>query len=261
MLLLEKDLDVLTDGVTGGRRIFANTIKYVLMGTSSNFGNMFSAAGASIFLKFLPMTASQILLNNLLYDTSQLAIPTNNVNPELVAQPTRWDIGFIRRFMIIIGPISSIFDFATFAIMLWVFHAGEHLFQTGWFVESLATQTLVIFVIRTRRVPFFRSVASTPMALAAVGITAIGAVLPYTGHLARILGFQPLPGRFFLALAGIVVAYLALAETGKYLFYRTYHAPAAPTARHRTAGYRVCRRAGRYTTIHSLRPAHRSAQP
>jgi P-type Mg2+ transporter len=113
--------------------------------------------------------------------------------------------------MIIIGPISSIFDFVTFGIMLWVFHAGEHLFQTGWFVESLAAQTLVIFVIRTRRVPFFRSVASTPMALAAVGITAIGAVLPYTGRLARILGFQPLPGTFFSALAGIVVVYLVLA--------------------------------------------------
>jgi Mg2+-importing ATPase len=261
VLLLEKDLDVLADGVAEGRRIFANTIKYVLMGTSSNFGNMFSAAGASLFLKFLPMLPSQILLNNLLYDTSQLAIPTDNVDPELVAQPTRWDLGFIRKFMIFIGPISSIFDFATFAIMLWVFHAGEHLFQTGWFVESLATQTLVIFVIRTRRVPFFRSVASTPMALAAVGITAIGAVLPYTGHLARILGFQPLPGRFFLALAGIVVAYLVLAEIGKYWFYRLYHAPAAPAPRHRTPGYRARRRAGRFTTIHALRPARGSAQP
>ena len=200
----------------GGRRIFANTMKYLLMGTSSNFGNMFSAAGASIFLKFLPMLPSQILLNNLLYDTGQLAIPTDEVDPELVAQPTRWDIGFIRKFMIFFGPISSIFDFITFGIMLWVFHAGEALFQTGWFVESLATQTLVIFVIRTRRVPFFRSVASAPMALAAVGLTAIGAVLPYTGRLAHILGFRPLPATFFFALAGIVVVYLVLVETGKY---------------------------------------------
>ena len=182
VLLLEKDLNVLADGVMGGRRIFANTMKYVLMGTSSNFGNMFSAAGASIFLKFLPMLPSQILLNNLLYDTSQLAIPTDNVDPELVAQPTRWDLGFIRKFMLFFGPISSLFDFATFGIMLWVFHAGPALFQTGWFVESLATQTLVIFVIRTRRVPFFRSRPSVPLALAAVGIVAIGAVLPYTGH-------------------------------------------------------------------------------
>jgi P-type Mg2+ transporter len=254
VLLLEKDLNVLADGVVGGRRIFANTIKYVMMGTSSNFGNMFSAAGASIFLKFLPMAPSQILLNNLLYDTSQLAIPTDNVDQEQVAQPTRWDLNFIRKFMIIIGPISSIFDFITFGIMLWVFHAGEHLFQTGWFVESLATQTLVIFVIRTRRVPFFRSVASTPMALAAVGITAIGAVLPYTGHLAHILGFQPLPGAFFFALAGIVVVYLGLVEIGKYWFYRLYHAPAKPAPRTRRRGYRVHRRAAGFAA-RALHPA------
>jgi P-type Mg2+ transporter len=254
VLLLEKDLNVLADGVVGGRRIFANTIKYVLMGTSSNFGNMFSAAGASIFLKFLPMLPSQILLNNLLYDTSQLAIPTDSVDQEMLAQPTRWDLGFIRRFMLIIGPISSLFDFATFGIMLWVFHAGEHLFQTGWFVESLATQTLVIFVIRTRRVPFFRSVASAPLALAAVGVTIIGVVLPYTGHLAHVLGFQPLPGTFFFALAGIVVVYLALVEIVKYWFFRWYHAPAAAAPRHRRQGYRVYRRAARFAarTIHPV---------
>jgi len=246
VLLLEKDLDVLADGVVGGRRIFANTIKYVLMGTSSNFGNMFSAAGALIFLTFLPMTASQILLNNLLYDTSQLAIPTDGVDSELVAQPTRWDIGFIRKFMIFFGPISSIFDFATFGIMLRVFHAGPALFQTGWFVESLATQTLVIFVIRTRRVPFFRSRPSMPMALAAFGVATVGAVLPYTG-LAHLLGFRPLPGAFFLALAGIVVCYLVLIEVGKYWFYRFYHAPAAPAPRHRRPGHRVRRRAARFT--------------
>ena len=247
VLLLEKDLNVLADGVVGGRLIFANTIKYVLMGTSSNFGNMFSAAGASIFLKFLPMLPSQILLNNLLYDSSQLAIPTDNVDPELVACPTRWDLGFIRKFMIVMGPISSIFDFATFGIMLWVFHAGPALFHTGWFVESLATQTLVIFVIRTRRVPFFRSVASTPMALAAVGITAVGAALPYTGPLARLLGFRPLPAAVFFALAGIVICYLTLVEIGKYWFYRLYHAPATPTPLHRTTTHRVHRRAARFT--------------
>ncbi|HEX9043056.1 MAG TPA: magnesium-translocating P-type ATPase [Trebonia sp.] len=253
VLLLEKDLDVLADGVVGGRRIFANTIKYVLMGTSSNFGNMFSAAGASIFLKFLPLLPSQILLNNLLYDTSQLAIPTDSVDQEQVAQPTRWDLGFIRKFMIFMGPISSIFDFTTFGIMLWVFHAGESLFQTGWFVESLATQTLVIFVIRTRRVPFFRSVASSPLALAAVGITAVGAVLPYTGRLARVLGFQPLPGTFFFALAGIVAVYLGMVELAKYWFYRLYRAPAAPAPRHRTPGHRVRRRAARFT-VRTLHP-------
>ena len=141
VLLLEKDLDVLADGVIGGRRIFANTIKYVLMGTSSNFGNMFSAAGASLFLTFLPMLPSQILLNNLLYDTSQLAIPTDDVDSEQVARPTHWDVGFIRRFMLFFGPLSSIFDFITFGVMLWGFHAGPALFRSGWFVESLATQT------------------------------------------------------------------------------------------------------------------------
>ena len=257
VLLLEKDLDVLADGVMGGRQIFANTMKYVLMGTSSNFGNMFSAAGASIFLKFLPMLPSQILLNNLLYDTSQLAIPTDNVDSEQVAQPTRWDVGFIRKFMLCFGPISSIFDFVTFGIMLWVFHAGAALFQTGWFVESLATQTLVIFVIRTQRVPFFRSRPSVPMVLAAFGIVTVGAVLPYTGHLARVLGFRPLPGLFFLALAGIVVCYLALIEIGKYWFFRYYHAPTTPAPRHRTPGHRVRRRAARFTTAHTFTRAHK----
>jgi Mg2+-importing ATPase len=248
---------VLADGVVGGRRIFANTIKYVLMGTSSNFGNMFSAAGASIFLTFLPMLPSQILLNNLLYDTSQLAIPTDEVDPELTAQPTRWDMSFIRKFMLFFGPISSIFDFATFGIMLWVFHAGPALFRSGWFVESLATQTLVIFVIRTRRIPFFRSRPSVPLLLAALAVVAIGAVLPFTplGHL---LGFRPLPGLFFLALAGIVVCYLALIEIGKYWFYRLTRAPAKAIPRHRTPGHRVHRRAARFATHHLLRPPART---
>jgi Mg2+-importing ATPase len=242
VLLLEKDLNVLADGVIGGRQIFANTIKYVLMGTSSNFGNMFSAAGASIFLAFLPMLPSQILLNNLLYDFSQLAIPTDEVDPELTAQPTRWDIGFIRKFMIFFGPISSVFDFATFGIMLWVFHAGAALFHTGWFVESLATQTLVIFIIRTRRVPFFRSRSSVPVLLAALAVVAVGTILPFT-PLAHLLGFRPLPAQFFLALAGIVICYLALMELGKYWFYRLYRAPEKPAPRRRTSGHRVRRRA------------------
>ena len=170
VILLEKDLDVLADGVAEGRRIFANTIKYVLMGTSSNFGNMFSAAGASLFLSFLPMLPSQILLNNLLYDSSQLAIPTDNVDEEQLRRPSHWDIGFIRRFMIFFGPLSSVFDFVTFGVMLWVFHSGAGQFRSGWFVESLATQTLVIFAIRTRRIPFFRSHPSLPLTLAALGV-------------------------------------------------------------------------------------------
>ena len=255
VLLLEKDLGVLADGVVGGRRIFANTIKYVLMGTSSNFGNMFSAAGASIFLTFLPMLPSQILLNNLLYDSSQLAIPTDEVDPELVAQPTRWDLGFIRKFMIFFGPVSSLFDFATFGLMLWVFHAGPVLFHTGWFVESLATQTLVIFVIRTRRIPFYRSRPSVPMLLAALAVVTAGAVLPYTplGHL---LGFRPLPGPFFLALTVIVIFYLALIEVGKHVFFRFYRAAAVSPPRSRIPGYRVHRRAARFAT-HTLHPARK----
>ncbi|MEC3982873.1 HAD-IC family P-type ATPase, partial [Amycolatopsis sp. H20-H5] len=219
VILLEKDLDVLADGVVEGRRIFANTIKYVLMGTSSNFGNMFSAAGASLFLTFLPMLPSQILLNNLLYDTSQLAIPTDNVDEEQLRRPSHWDIGFIRRFMLYFGPLSSVFDFATFAIMLWVFHSGPEQFRSGWFVESLATQTLVIFAIRTRRVPFFRSHPSLPLTLAALGVVAVGAILPAT-PLAGALGFHPLPPAFFAALGGMALCYLGLIEVGKKLFYR-----------------------------------------
>lgn len=194
VLLLEKDLDVLADGVTTGRRIFANTMKYVLMGTSSNFGNMFSAAGASLFLRFLPMLPSQILLNNLLYDTSQLAIPTDRVDPEQVARPARWDMRFVRRYMLFFGPISSAFDFVTFGLMLWVFHAGPTLFRSGWFVESLATQTLVIFAIRTRRIPFFRSRPSTPMLVAVLGAAAAGALLPAT-PLASVLALPAAAGR------------------------------------------------------------------
>jgi Mg2+-importing ATPase len=252
VLLLEKDLHVLADGVTGGRRIFANTIKYVLMGTSSNFGNMFSAAGASLFLSFLPMLPSQILLNNLLYDTSQLTIPTDEVDGELVARPTRWDVGFIRKFMIFFGPISSVFDFLTFGVMLWGFHAGPALFRSGWFVESLATQTLVIFAIRTRRIPFFRSRPSMPLLLAALAVVAVGAALPFT-PLAHLLGFRPLPGLFFLALVLMVISYLALIELGKRWFYRFYGVRAAPLPWHRAAGHRLHRRAARFAS-HSLRP-------
>jgi Mg2+-importing ATPase len=245
VLLLEKDLDVLADGVMEGRRIFANTMKYVLMGTSSNFGNMFSAAGASLFLSFLPMLPSQILLNNLLYDSSQLAIPTDNVDPEQLARPSRWDVHFIRRFMLFFGPISSVFDFATFGIMLWVFQAGPALFRSGWFVESLATQTLVIFAIRTRRIPFFRSHPSMPLLLAALGVVTVGAVLPAT-PLAAVLGFQPLPGLFYLALTLMVACYLVLIEAAKRWFYRLAAVPAAP--RRRGHGRRVHRRAARFTT-------------
>ncbi|MEO8751035.1 MAG: magnesium-translocating P-type ATPase [Allobranchiibius sp.] len=245
VILLEKDLDVLADGVAEGRRIFANTIKYVLMGTSSNFGNMFSAAGASVFLSFLPMLPSQILLNNLLYDTSQLAIPTDNVDEEQLRRPSHWDIAFIRRFMIFFGPLSSVFDFVTFGVMLWVFHAGAAEFRSGWFVESLATQTLVIFAIRTRRVPFFRSHPSLPLTLAALSVVVVGAVLPAT-PLAHTLGFSPLPVAFFAALIAMVLGYLVLIEFGKRLFYRTAPVPAGRRQNNRRHTLR--RRAGRFST-------------
>ena len=245
VILLEKDLDVLADGVAEGRRIFANTIKYVLMGTSSNFGNMFSAAGASLFLSFLPMLPSQILLNNLLYDTSQLAIPTDNVDEQQLRRPSHWDIGFIRRFMIFFGPFSSLFDFATFAIMLWVFDSGPTQFRSGWFVESLATQTLIIFAIRTRRVPFFRSHPSLPLTLAALGVVTVGAILP-ASPLGTALGFAPLPAPFFAALVGLVICYMALVEVGKRLFYGSTVTAAGPRLPYSPTRH-LSRRAARFS--------------
>jgi Mg2+-importing ATPase len=247
IVLLDKDLGVLADGVMEGRRIFANTLKYVLMATSSNFGNMFSAAGASLFLSFLPMLPSQILLNNLLYDAGQLAIPTDRVDPEVLARPAAWDISFVRRFMSVFGPVSSIFDFLTFFVMLRVLHASHSEFRSGWFVESLATQTLVVFVIRTRRVPFFRSRPSVPMLVAPVVCALIGAVLPFT-PLAGFLGFATLPVSFFLILLGMIATYLLLVEIVKRRFYAVQAHPHRPRPtqqqRHQR---RVQRRAARFT--------------
>ncbi|GAA4116922.1 magnesium-translocating P-type ATPase [Knoellia locipacati] len=219
IILLDRDLDVLADGVAEGRRIFANTIKYVLMGTSSNFGNMFSVTVAAAFLPFLPMLPFQILLNNLLYDAGQMTIPTDRVDEEQLARPSHWDIGFVRRFMVRFGPISSAFDFATFAVMLWAFHASAPEFRSGWFVESLATQTLIVFVIRTRRVPFFRSRPSRPLLLSVLCVVALGTVIP-ASPVNDALGFAPLPAAFFAVLAAFVVAYLAAVEVAKYAFYR-----------------------------------------
>jgi Mg2+-importing ATPase len=220
VVLLDKDLGVLAEGVMEGRRIFANTMKYVLMSTSSNFGNMFSASGASVFLSFRPMLPTQILLNNLLYNAGQLVIPTDRVDPEALTRPAAWDLRFIRRFMSVFGPVSSIFDFLTFWVMLSLLHAGHTEFRTGWFVESIATQTLVVYVIRTRRVPFFRSRPSRAMLWVPTGAAVVGSVLPYTG-LAHLLGFTPLPATFFLLLAGMVVVYLLLVELAKTRFYRS----------------------------------------
>ena len=193
IVLLDKDLGVLATGVTEGRRIFTNTLKYVLMATSSNFGNMFSAAGASLFLTYLPMLPSQILLNGLLYDLGQLAIPTDRVDPEILARPAGWDIAFVRRFMFVFGPISSLFDIATFVVMIHVLHAGRDEFRTGWFVESLVTQTLVVYLIRTRRVPFLRSRPSRAMLVTPVIAAALGIAVAFSPA-AHLLGFARRPG-------------------------------------------------------------------
>ena len=225
VVLLEKDLGVLADGVLEGRRTFANTVKYILMATSSNFGNMFSAAGASLFLDFLPMLPTQILLNNFLYDVSELTIPTDAVDEELTRRPAHWDLRTISRAMVVFGPVSSVFDYLTFALMLGVFNAGETRFQSGWFVESLCTQTLVIFVLRTHRVPFWRSRPSLPLLATTLGCVALAAFIPYSPA-AGALNFEPLPGRFLLALGGMVVTYLALVELAKRKVFAQAAAPA-----------------------------------
>jgi len=218
IILLEKRLDVLHDGVLEGRRSFGNIMKYVLMGTSSNFGNMLSMAGASLFLSFLPMLPLQILLNNFLYDLCQVPIPSDRVDETYTVKPKRWNVGFIRRFMLLIGPLSSIYDFLTFWIMLGIFHADERLFRTGWFVESLATQTLVIFVIRTAG-PFWESRPSAGLAWGVCACVAVGTLLPFT-PVAPWLGFTPLPPLFFAILVLMILTYLGLVEGAKRWFYR-----------------------------------------
>ena len=246
VVLLEKDLGVLAAGVAEGRRIFANTIKYVLMGTSSNFGNMFSAAAASAVLTFLPMLPSQILLNNLLYDSSQLAIPTDRVDDEQLHAPSHWNIAFIRRFMLTFGPISSLFDFLTFGLMLGVLHAGPVEFRTGWFVESLATQTLIIFAIRTRRVPFLRSRPGGVLTLATFTVIAAGIALTLS-PLGPSLGFTPLPWQFFTALVALAVGYLVLVEVTKTVFYAEPMRVAGQPYRTRGHAHRIHRRAARFS--------------
>jgi Mg2+-importing ATPase len=222
IILLEKDLAVLNDGIIEGRRCFANIMKYIVMGTSSNFGNMFSMAAASLFLPFLPMLPTQILLNNFLYDVSQISIPSDNVDPALLHRPKRWQIAFIRQFMMIIGPISSIYDFLTFGVLLWVFHASTNapLFHTGWFVESLATQTLVVFVIRTAGNPL-KSRPSRALLAAVFAIVAVAGILPYTA-LGKLLQFTPLPLSLLGAIAFLALTYLLLVQVVKSWFYRRH---------------------------------------
>jgi len=222
MILLEKSLLVLDEGVLEGRRVFSNIIKYVRMGASSNFGNMFSVLGASVFVPFLPMLPVQILANNLLYDIGQTAIPTDAGDPERIATPRQWDIKELTRFVLFIGPCSSIFDYTTFLMMLYLFKCwntttpasaahSASVFQTGWFVESLLTQTLIIYVIRTNKIPFLQSRPSWAVAVMSVVIMAVGVALPLS-PLGRYLGFTALPPLYWPLLALTLVCYVLLTQ-------------------------------------------------
>ena len=217
IILLEPSLAAIHQGVVEGRRTFANTLKYIRMGTSSNFGNMLSMTGAALVLPFLPMTPGQILLNNLIYDASQTAIPTDTVDDAVTGTPARWDVGSIRRFMLVFGPVSSVFDFLTFGVLLWAVGANEQQFQTGWFIESLFTQVLVVLVIRTRLSPFWRSRPSRSLTIAIIAALAATVVIPLS-PLAPVLGFAALPAVFWVLLAVLVAGYLALVELVKRRF-------------------------------------------
>jgi Mg2+-importing ATPase len=223
IILLENSLLILGDGVLEGRRTFGNINKYLKMTASSNFGNMFSVVGASLFLPFLPMLPLQVLVNNLLYDMSQIPIPTDNVDEEYLTKPRQWRVDLLEKFVIFIGPISSIFDFLSYGMMIYVFGAWTNpaLFQTGWFVESLLSQTLIIHVIRTNRIPFIQSRASLPLTIATLGICVFGMWLPFS-PLADALGFVPLPPLYFVLLAAMLVTYLALTQLVKNWFIKKY---------------------------------------
>jgi Mg2+-importing ATPase len=215
IILIRKSLHVLYEGVDEGRRTFANTMKYLRMGSSSNFGNMFSVVGASVMLPFLPMAPIQIIVNNFLYDMSQLGGTTDNVDAEMLAKPAQWNLNNIRNFMIFIGPISSIFDYLTYGVMWFVFSATtpaqQALFHTGWFIESLMSQTLVVHVIRTNKIPFLQSMPSNKLLLTTFGAVGIGLLLVAT-PIGGILGFQAPPPLFYVLLVVMVVAYLFLTQ-------------------------------------------------
>ena len=222
MIMLRHDLNVLHSGVQEGRRTFVNIMKYIMMGTSSSFGNMFSMAGATLFLPFLPMLPTQILLNNLLYDVSELPIPMDNVDTAYLTHPRHWDTTFIRNFMWVVGPVSSVFDFLTFFILLKVFGADEQLFHTGWFIESIATQVLVIFVIRTRGNPF-KSRPNIALTVTSLTVVLVAVALPFTPVAAQ-LGFVVPPPLFYMILPGMVLCYLLAVEFVKRYFYRHFQA-------------------------------------
>ncbi len=218
IILLEKSLRVLHDGILEGRKTFANTMKYIMMGLSSNFGNMFSMMGASLVLPFLPMLPPQILLNNFLYDSSQLTLATDSVDQGLLEKPPKWDIGFVKKFMVVFGPVSSIFDFLTFGLLLLVFHLPQAQFQTGWFIESLATQVFVIYVIRTRLTPFLKSRPSIPLFWNTFLIVVLGWLIPFFAF-GSFFSFAPLSFPVLLGIAGIVLAYLVVTELVKRVFF------------------------------------------
>ncbi|HZL82889.1 MAG TPA: magnesium-translocating P-type ATPase [Candidatus Deferrimicrobium sp.] len=224
IILLENSLLVLKDGVIEGRKVFGNVIKYIKMAASSNFGNMFSVVGASAFLPFLPMLPLQILTNNLLYDLSQTTIPTDTVDEEWLTKPRKWELGNLRRFIVIIGPISSVFDYMTFFIMLVVFKCWNNpaLFHSGWFVESLFTQTLIVHVIRTNKIPFIQSLASKPLLISSVAVVATGALMTVIGPIARILGFVTLPPLYWLLLLGMLLIYVVLTQFVKTWFIHRF---------------------------------------
>ena len=219
MILLRKDLGVLAEGVREGRRTFANILKYMMMGTSSNFGNMFSMAGGVLFLPFLPMLPIQILLNNLLYDLSETTIPLDRVSESMVAQPRQWNLDLVRKFMLLFGPLSSVFDFVTFALLLWVFKADAALFHTAWFVESLSTQILVIFIIRTAHP--LRDRPHPALVVSSLSAFALAIALPYS-PIAHWLGFVPLPGTLLGALMLVTITYLAAVHGVKSWFFARY---------------------------------------
>jgi Mg2+-importing ATPase len=230
MILLEKSLLVLDQGVIEGRKVFSNIIKYVRMGASSNFGNMFSVLGASVIVPFLPMLPVQILANNLLYDISQTTIPTDNVDPERINTPRRWDLGDVTRFVLFIGPCSSVFDYTTYFMMLYIFNCSDtstpqaaahsaSLFQTGWFVESLLTQTLIIHVIRTNKIPLLQSRSSWPVLVMTLIIMAVGIGIPFS-PVGPYLGFSRMPTLYWPLLAATLLCYVLLTQGVKMLLLR-----------------------------------------
>jgi Mg2+-importing ATPase len=221
IVLLEKDLAVLVQGVQEGRTTFANTLKYVFMSTSANFGNMFSMAGASLFLPFLPLLPKQILLTNLMTDFPEMTIATDQVDGEMVNRPRRWDIAFIRKFMFAFGLVSSVFDYLTFGVLLLLLHATPEQFRTGWFMESVASAAIIVLVIRSRR-PFYKSRPGNQLLVATLAVAMTALILPFTSP-GRIFGLVTLPTSFLLILGLIMILYIFMAEVVKKVFYRRLH--------------------------------------